>query len=265
MNKIKSTQNKKMKKINFFEKSVELDKIIHKNLTSILLNDFSFDNKNDKNCFSENEICEKNIPLKDDFTQKNINTISKIFSKVNKERIFFRDLVKKLFKKKFWQIKLKKKSSEIFLNKIDGINNEILSVRIEKLEEESEKLKDIIKKNIGKIEHLVKLNEDMTDEVGKTKNELKNYIMKENVEDGNKIRRIRLNSSNNLFNFDIKNNSTEGENKIHSKRKKRKTHFYYDLKKKSENFNISISDGSARKYKKKGKRLFKTNTLNKIF
>lgn len=267
MKKVNSTLGKKNKKINFFEKSVELDKIVFKNLSSVLLNDLkSFDNKNDNYYFAENEICEKNI--ENNFQKTDIKKISEIFSKVNKERIFFRNLLKKLFKKKFWQIRLKKKSSNLFVNKISGINNEIFSKRIENLEKESETLKNIIKDNITKIEHLVNLNEELTFEVGKTKIELKNFIMKENVDERNSLRKIKKNSSNSIFNT---NNLSVIENRIPLKKSNTKTHFYQKTKPKQknleDNFNLSISDFSNKKSNKKYKRksrIFRTRTLNKI-
>ena len=178
----------------FLEKSIILDSEIYYKLGGILLNTkINYNLKNQKNeNFPKNQKNlkifenEQNFETSDNFEENNfllkkkLKEIIKFFNVVNNERIYLREILVELIKKKFWKILNEKKNEDFFINKIKGINLEILKKSIEKLNFEKKKNLDLIEKKKKMIFKLKENNENLENELKKAKENFKKILLTKN-------------------------------------------------------------------------------------
>lgn len=168
----------------FLQNSIKLDSDIYFKLGGILLN-----KKIDYDLLKEIDIQQnlKNIDQKifdttDDFNENNIlkeklKEIIEIFNSVNSERIFLREILIQLINKKFWKIENDIKNENFFINKIKGINFEILKKTIQKKTKEIEKNLETIQKKNKLIGKLKESNESLEISLQKSKENFKNLML----------------------------------------------------------------------------------------
>ena len=178
---IQKTTEKKLN-LDIFKKSYLLDREILESLSNILINGIFEKSKNPlnskKKIIEEKQIENFKMENKENFDKEEISKLIKNFNLVNEERKKFRLIIKKMLKKKFWLIlKSEKKNENLFINKIKGINLEILKIRIEKFEKTQKNLlKSNREKNI-EIENLNEIKKNLETKLQKSKKELKNFLL----------------------------------------------------------------------------------------
>lgn len=211
-------EKKKNLTTNLLQNSLLLDRDILASLANIFLNGIL--NFNQKSEINENQISEKInsfLTSKNDSFDPNDNSeLSKlnkklkevilIFEKVNRERKIFRELIMEMLKNKFWKIK-EEEECGLFINRVEGLNLEILKKKIEKFEKEKTLFEKLDYEKDKKIKKLNLINENLTNEAKKNKDELMGYILNENKQNNRKAQ-YQTNRGNSIkpdFDFSIEN------------------------------------------------------------
>ena len=176
---------------NLLENSLLLDRDILGSLANIFLSgliNFSPNseiNENDltekMNSFltSKNDSIDPNEKI-DEYQKlnKKLKDVILIFEKVNRERKIFREIIMEMLKKKFWKIK-KEEECELFINRLEGLNLEILKTKINKYENEKINFTKLDNEKDLKIQKLYEINDKLTKEAQKDKDDLKKFLLNE--------------------------------------------------------------------------------------
>jgi hypothetical protein len=223
-----------LKSTNFLDSSLALDSDIYFKLGGILLN------KNFNATFSEkikfiddkkgNFLSKSNFNSSFFETKESNENFSKIktkmtqmcdlFESVNNERVLLRKIFVELINKKFWQISIDKKNEDFFVNKIQGINLEVLKKKIDRLNQIIEEKDKKISKNAKLIIKLKKENESIEQELLKSKEDIKNMMLNKKkcfLEVNDKVSNNNKSQMNNSLSINDSINLTASNNFLNKK------------------------------------------------
>ena len=206
--------------IELIQNSIKLDTKIYIKLSGILINkilEFKLDlisspNYNFSNIMKTdfNSTTEKDINESLTLENKKIKKLIEVFDQVNKERLALRESLILLIKKKFWKITENKNNSDFFVNKIKGLDLEVMKKRIEKLENLCKEKDSLIQEKDKIIQEIQNENFAHLERIKKQSSYLKDSILNNSV--NNSIISIGDTSINNF-------NGTGSESNHHSKAK----------------------------------------------